>query len=174
MACILGKTGPVDKLKLMKLLYLADRCHFISDGYSITGDIPYAMKHGPVLSRTLDALDGDFHGVHDKLFPYVHIENYTVSLICCPPTQVLSQPELETINHVITVFGDKSTSALVKFTHDLGEWIDTYKSETSTRIPFELIAKHSNDSRRFWKGRVVISPEAAERMPCPFPSGSDL
>lgn len=46
----------LSKLKLMKLLYIADRTAFATYGATISGDRLVSMPHGPVLSRTLGAL----------------------------------------------------------------------------------------------------------------------
>lgn len=46
-------------LKLMKLLYLADRESLRLHGLSMTGDCLVSMPHGPVLSMTLNLMDGD-------------------------------------------------------------------------------------------------------------------
>ena len=46
--------GRMPYLKLIKLLYLADRQSLIESGYPITGDRLVSMDRGPVLSRVLD------------------------------------------------------------------------------------------------------------------------
>lgn len=48
---ILSKLGKMDKLKLLKLVYLADKYHLIYYGRTITNDDYYAMKHGPIASN---------------------------------------------------------------------------------------------------------------------------
>ncbi len=50
--------GTMEKVKLTKLLYLADRQFFIERGVSITGDRLVAMPYGPVPSGCLDLLSG--------------------------------------------------------------------------------------------------------------------
>ena len=50
--------GKMFHLKLMKLLYLADRSSYEQFNTSITGDSYCSMKHGPVLSATLDLING--------------------------------------------------------------------------------------------------------------------
>ncbi|MCK4275964.1 MAG: SocA family protein, partial [Phycisphaerae bacterium] len=47
-AYLVGKLGKVDKIKLIKLLYIADRDHFLQHGAPITGDDQYALNKGPV------------------------------------------------------------------------------------------------------------------------------
>lgn len=46
--------GGLELLKLMKLMYLAERESFKKYGESITGDAFVSMQHGPVLSGTYD------------------------------------------------------------------------------------------------------------------------
>lgn len=48
--------GRMAYIKLMKLLYLADREYMIRYGESMTGDRAVSMNNGPVLSRTYDLL----------------------------------------------------------------------------------------------------------------------
>jgi uncharacterized phage-associated protein len=53
------KIPDLTKWKLCKLLYLADRLHLARYGRPITGDVYYALPHGPIPSYTLDALNDD-------------------------------------------------------------------------------------------------------------------
>jgi uncharacterized phage-associated protein len=54
---ILQKTGSLEKMKIVKLVYLADKLHLLSFGRTITRDNYRAMKNGPVGSTTLDILN---------------------------------------------------------------------------------------------------------------------
>ncbi|HTH08426.1 MAG TPA: Panacea domain-containing protein, partial [Acidovorax sp.] len=52
-ACLLHKAGgSLSVLKLMKLMYLAERRSLKKYGDTITGDAFVSMPHGPVLSMT--------------------------------------------------------------------------------------------------------------------------
>ncbi|WP_314342188.1 Panacea domain-containing protein [Simonsiella muelleri] len=51
--------GSLEILKLMKLMYLAERESLKQYGESITGDAFVSMPHGPVLSMTLDCINGN-------------------------------------------------------------------------------------------------------------------
>ena len=54
-AYLLGRArGHTKYLKLMKLLYLADRESMKRHGHPISGDRYVSMEHGPVLSHTLN------------------------------------------------------------------------------------------------------------------------
>ncbi len=50
--------GRTQYIKLIKLMYLADRALLRECGRTITGDRMYALPKGPILSRTLDRLEG--------------------------------------------------------------------------------------------------------------------
>jgi uncharacterized phage-associated protein len=49
--------GSMEILKLMKLMYLAERASFRRYGEPMIGDKLYSMEHGPVLSATLDHMN---------------------------------------------------------------------------------------------------------------------
>ncbi len=53
---ILKKLGKADKLKLIKLIFLADKYHLLKYGRTITEDDYYAMELGPVASIVKDIL----------------------------------------------------------------------------------------------------------------------
>jgi len=173
-AYILERVGTTDKVKLTKLLYLADRSHFISNGYPITGDDQYAMKKGPVPSLTLDALDGDYAGAAEQLFPFIHVDDFRISLKKSPGISLLSATERQTLDATIQSHGHKDKWKLVNETHLLPEYVQTYIEGTSTRIPYERIASLCGDPSRFRNNRTVISVEAAAHLDCPYPSGAEL
>ena len=50
--------GRMPHLKLMKLLYLSERTSIAQNNYPILGDRLVSMDHGPVLSTTLDYMQG--------------------------------------------------------------------------------------------------------------------
>jgi len=50
--------GAMAYLKLIKLMYIADRTSLERLGRSMTGDVPYSLPQGPVLSETLDLMRG--------------------------------------------------------------------------------------------------------------------
>ena len=54
--------GSLPLIKLMKLMYLAERLSLQRYGEPLTGDRLVSMGHGPVLSRTYDHINGAFFG----------------------------------------------------------------------------------------------------------------
>ena len=80
-------------LRLLKLLYIADREWLAETGESITGDRAYAMKYGPVLSNIYDLIKGNGSraGEWDD---YIHTEGYCRSSLSLTPAEVNCRREL--------------------------------------------------------------------------------
>ena len=117
--------GRMPYLKLIKLLYLADRRSLIESGYPITGDRLVSMDRGPVLGRVLDLIRQDRSVEPSAWHEYVSSPvNYEVSLIKRTEADELSEYELAVLDQVIDQFGHMSRWELVDFTHDLPEWVD--------------------------------------------------
>jgi len=168
MAYILHQLASVEKVKLTKLLYIADREHFLEEGYPITGDRQFAMKWGPVPSGCLELLDdeADTNG----LFEYFQIVNNTLFLRHLTAFDKLGESERRVLDHVIAEHGSKYRWDLVEETHHFPEYRDVYVKGTSTFIPYELMLKHYGNENQFMFGRPVISEKMSKHMLCPFPT----
>ena len=116
--------GRMSYMKLIKLLYLADRASLIKRGRPISTDRFVSMDRGPVLSRILDlATDGDIPG--SPQIWAVHISepsNYSVTLAQDPGRDELSDMDLSILNAVFAEHGRKTRWELVDFCHTLPEW----------------------------------------------------
>lgn len=157
----------VDKVKLTKLLYLADRDHFLKCGYPITGDSQFAMPKGPIPSNCLDVLDGD-PPYDEEVFRYLHVEDNKITLHTKPGLNVLTESEKETLDKILKEHGHKDKWKLVDETHMYPEYADVFKGDTSTRIPYELILKYHGDESQYRDGRPVLTRKIREHMKCPF------
>lgn len=133
--------GRMSHLKLMKLLYLADREAMDRFGAPISGDRIASMDHGPVLSVTLNLMDGDTESspggweewISDK-------ENHEVSLrkpVAREALDELSDSEIEVLETVWDRFGKLSKWAIRDYTHTLPEWQDPKGS--SHPIPHQKV-----------------------------------
>ncbi len=126
-------------LKLMKLLYLADREAFLRLGRPITFDCCVSMDHGPVLSQSFNLLVGDSRtgGLWEKAVSTP--ANYEVSLVEDPGEDKLSDAEDQLIREIFDQHGTKSRWELRDFTHTLAEWQDPKGS--SIRIDYREILR---------------------------------
>jgi len=114
-------------LKLMKLLYLADRCAVKNFGRPMSGDRFVSMRHGPALSQTLDLMDGDTEAqpggwedwISDK-------ENHEVALRHpnrSDNLDELAQAEIDVLRHVWSEFGAMMKWEIRDWTHrNCAEW----------------------------------------------------
>jgi uncharacterized phage-associated protein len=173
-AFIVDRIGEVEKIKLIKLIYLADREHFIRTGAPITGDRQVAMPFGPVPSSTLDVINGQVSGADELVFRFLNVRNNKIRLHKSPGKAAISADEIETLTRVLKTHGKKAPWALANETHRLPEYIACYVEGTSTTIPYETIAQVSGDNRRFRHDRVVLPFEALASMKQTIGSGSDL
>ena len=118
--------GQMSYLKLIKLLYLADRAALARWGRPITTDRYFSMNHGPVLSHVLDLVtDGDAPGeevVWDKAVSAP--ANYEVQLKADPGDDELSEAELAVLDEVWRQYGCMGRWDLVELAHKLPEWKD--------------------------------------------------
>jgi uncharacterized phage-associated protein len=133
-ACLLQlRGGKMSYMKLIKLLYLADREALLRWGRPITTDRYVSMNRGPVLSGVLDlATDGE-----DPNSPSIwanHIgepANYEVQLKSDAGQDELSEVEIELLKKVFQEHGNKNRWELVELTHKLPEW----KNPQGSAIP---------------------------------------
>lgn len=121
------RKAPMSYMKLLKLLYLADREALRTLGRAISGDRHVCMDHGPVLSLTYQLIS-DPPCPEENSYWHKHISppqgEYEVQLLSPPGNGLLSEAEEEILDRVFSERGHLSRWDLVKFTHTLPEWHD--------------------------------------------------
>lgn len=128
-AYLLSKeSGRMACLKLMKLLYLSDRLSLDRFGEPMSGDRMVSMPHGPVLSQTLDLIngfiprseDGWDHWISDR-------EGHDVSLKASyrgrDDLDELSDIDVEMLDSIYAQYGWMSKFQIRDYTHrECSEW----------------------------------------------------
>ena len=126
---ILQRIKQADKIKIIKLIYLADKYHLAKYGRTVTGDDYYAMWLGPVGSAVKDVLSLDdivlssenidrVKSVIEKVNDHTFKSKVDGKFSFC----ALSETDLEALDHVINIFGAMSSRELVEYTHRYPEW----------------------------------------------------
>ena len=116
--------GAMRYIKLIKLLYLADRESLIETGSPITGDRFVSMRFGPVLSRVLDLIR-DPNPAEDSIWhSYVARRRYDAVLIAPAESDHLSKYEEGVLAEVFGSYGRDKEWDVVSRTHALPEWTD--------------------------------------------------
>ena len=126
---LLRRGGEMSHLKLMKLLYLADREAIKRYGRSISEDNAVAMPHGPVLSMTLDLMNGSYAPTAGGWDTWISAKaDHQVSLVANPGVDdldELSAADLEVLDAVWQQFGHMDRWQIRDWTHsNCPEWKD--------------------------------------------------
>lgn len=119
--------GQIDKLKLMKLIFLADREHMRRYGRSICGGSYYGMELGPVHSEMKDIVDQtDFidPDILELTQQYFEQDRKTHKIRSLAPVdeREFSESDKKILEMVWNIFGKFDNSQLVNITHEFPEW----------------------------------------------------
>ncbi len=118
----------LDKYKICKLLFLADKYHLVKYGRPITGDKYCALPYGPIPSTLLNLIDAVIAG--QVLVPEVvslaeaveldrRYENPRFKAVAAYDETQLSQSDLMALDHVIADFGKMGFAELKSITHEM-------------------------------------------------------
>ena len=132
------------RLKLMKLLYLADREAIMQLGAPISGDRYVSMPLGPCLSTTLNLIDGSRPSSADgwaSMLSNSSSDWRNVVAHLGPSAEgdlsfydELSRAELKILDEIWVAYGHMTVWQLVDWTHDLPEWVDPGSSSSPISV----------------------------------------
>ncbi len=129
--------GTMDHMRLVKLLYLAERGSLARLGHPLVGDTYYSLDQGPILSRVLDLCK------HKSSGPWaVQIERsgpWAVRLGTTPNLGPLSPAELTVLEDVAKAHRDRDQWELSTLMHGFAEWKDPSGSRIEI-APSEILA----------------------------------
>lgn len=131
----------LSRLKLMKLMYLADRRAFAHRGSTISGDRLVAMPHGPVLSRTLGALKMEDAAPADWLdwVTWINGNDYQLADHAdITNAGRLSQADLDDLASTWDEFGSMTAWQLREWTHDSRNCPE-YHDPHGSSMPIDMI-----------------------------------
>jgi uncharacterized phage-associated protein len=114
--------GQMSRLRLLKLLYIADRECLAESLRPITGDRPVAMNHGPVLSRTYNLIKSqDIDSPLWDRFIQPHGPQ-DLRLIENPGVGKLSQFEIDKLQSTSERHRSMNDYDIALETHEFAEW----------------------------------------------------
>ena len=153
--------GKINVLKLMKLMYLAEREAFLRYGEPIIGDMMVSMPNGPVLSMSYDCTAtggkdplGWENWISDRAGYEIGLQKH----ISDPFLELreLSQADFDVLQSIWNAFGGFTQWQLIEYTHDsCPEWEDPKGS--SAGIPIERLLKalgYCPDDRQALESRL--------------------
>ena len=110
--------GRMHNLRLMKLLYMADRQCLGREARTITGDKVYAMRRGPILSTVHNLIRGK-HYQTPLWQHYIKTDKHDVVIHVNPDTGELCRFEKKIIENIYQETIEKD---VVQITHTFPEW----------------------------------------------------
>lgn len=149
----------INKMKVLKLLWAADRYHLRSYGRTVLEDNYVGMKYGPVASTTRDILEKNSYLSEEVSYMsrYLKEEGNDVSSIAEVDEKEFSKTDKEALDFAFVKFGGLDQFGLAELTHDYPEWerfgselisgevkvvaldyIDFFKDPTKRKDDFEV------------------------------------
>jgi uncharacterized phage-associated protein len=126
--------GRMNYMKLIKLLYLAERKTFETKGRPLTYDNLSSLPRGPVLSTTLDLIKNNSKS-NGTWKHYYEINGKSIKVKNeFPKYKKLSPADVRIIEEVFTEYGHLGQYELAKITEELPEW----KNPGQSSSPIEL------------------------------------
>ncbi|WP_315747872.1 MULTISPECIES: Panacea domain-containing protein [unclassified Bradyrhizobium] len=141
--------GTIEKLKLIKLVYLAERQCLADWHRPILFDELFSLPHGPICSSTLNGINGRIHeDIWDDFVARSGNQIVAMKKFERDSLDEISDAEIDIINNVWQRFGHMTASQLRNYTHDnCPEY-----TETDGRIPIayrellEAVGASSDDA----------------------------
>jgi uncharacterized phage-associated protein len=126
----------MSRLRLLKILYIADREALKEIGRPISSDTWVAMKNGPVLSRSYNVIKGEDVG-STEFNQYVDQQGHLLFLVKEPGKDQLNRFEIRKLHELSTRYRELDDWDIVEETHQFKEWIKNNPGESSRPIPLK-------------------------------------
>jgi uncharacterized phage-associated protein len=122
----ISEGGQINKMKALKLVFLADRYHIRKYGRLITNDNYLAMQHGPVPSAVKDIAESNDYlddTTKDYSLKFIEpVDNRILKSVNKLEKSVLSKSDLEALKFAWDNFGHLDQFQLRDLTHLYPEW----------------------------------------------------
>lgn len=116
----------IDKLKILKLIWISDRLHLRKYWKPIVWDTYFAMEMWPVASGIKYIFDLDKEAINEENIAYIktYLKKFSYKLISEKEVDysLLSDSNIEVIEKVYLEFWHNSSSRLINITHKYPEW----------------------------------------------------
>jgi uncharacterized phage-associated protein len=137
------KGANVTLLKLMKLMYLAERLSYERFCFPIIGDALVSMPNGPVLSRILDLMNfgsSKDNGEWDSLIAEKAGRDMSLNgheSLTIDDLRELSESDIEVLDSIWGKFGKMSAIQLREYTHN-SENCPEWQDPDGSSVPIQL------------------------------------
>lgn len=166
-AWLLRRHGrPLEYIKLIAFLYLADRRAMIETGCPVTGDRFASLDHGPVLCRIYDLIKAGARGPHSAWSEYVGPPSDD-RVACAGKSDIgaLSEYDTDLLDDIYAEFSGLHWTALCRRTRELPEWNDPAGSSEPID-PASILRAEGLDER--YINDIAIQAEAVRSFLATF------
>jgi uncharacterized phage-associated protein len=126
----------MNSMRLLKLLYIADRQALADTDRAIVGGPIVAMERGPVLEEVLELIQGRHR--HMPLWDqYLRTNHFNLELVQDPDVGQLSRYEIETLQETAKRHADHDEWELSRLTHGFPEWQKNNPGQSCRPIPLQ-------------------------------------
>ena len=138
---VLFRADGVDRMnymRILKLLYIADRESLRETGRPIAGGAVVAMPRGPVLEEVYNLIRGQ-HRQMPLWGSYFRTSRYDLELLHAPDVGQLSRYEIKKLQEIAQRHENDDEWALSQLTHGFLEWQKNDPGNSSKPIPLDDI-----------------------------------
>lgn len=136
--------GLLNKMKGIKLVWLADRYHLRQYGRTITGDVYFALPYGPIPSTTRDLLEQTTFSDIEREYAQQYIEpleDYDFKVVREISTKVFSETDLNVLYLIQKHYGHLNHFQLSDLSHSYPEWAKykaAFEAKQASRFQIDL------------------------------------
>lgn len=153
--------GRMDRLRLLKLLYIADRESLAERGAPIIGGRVVALDNGPLHSDVYDLIKGT-HLNWSEWSRHFDNEGHVVAMKEDPGRLDLSPFEIDKLTEVSERYRPMDSWEVAEKTHDFPEWKESHSPGSSKTIPLERILAAAGFSAEEVR-QIIAEAEAHKR-----------
>ena len=116
----------LDELSVLKAIFFADRYHLLKYGKTVTGDVYYAMKHGPVASGCKNICKKSLHLPEEHLIYSEQflrfLQPHTACSIKNYDESIFTSSDKEALNIFLKICSSRPLKSLPEYTHNFFNW----------------------------------------------------
>jgi uncharacterized phage-associated protein len=130
--------GRMPYLRLLRLMYIAERELLAQTTTPLTGDIAIATEHGPVLGHILDLIKGK--GSRSMEWEgFIRRSGYAVKVVAEPGRDRLPGDVIDKLTEVSGRYREKDHWEPRDLSHDFPEWVKNFPGAGAALIPLKDI-----------------------------------
>ena len=132
------ETKMMGRMRLLKLLYLANRKSLKETGDPIVDDDAFAMEGGPVLTHKYDLMKGNERNQTAQAAWSAHfkvVDSIQVQMVSDPGSDHLSDYDVEALIDIARMYQDQDDYDLSRLTHTFEEYIRCWGDGSRRSVP---------------------------------------